>query len=247
VTPGVVPTVSVVIPARDDSTALALCLQALSRQSVPPWEVIVVDNASSDDTARVALALGARVVLEPLPGIPKAAATGYDAATGDVIARCDADTRPGRRWVEQLATSMSDPRLDAVTGVGRFYDLPTGLQRITAAAYLGAYYLATHLALGHTALWGSNMAVRRSSWLAVREGVHRDDQELHDDMDLAFSLGPPRRIRLDPRIVVGVSARSLRGRPQRRRRMDRAVRTLELNWAVRPPWLRWRDRFTSRS
>jgi hypothetical protein len=141
---------------------------------------------------------------------------------------------------------MRDPSLDAVTGVGRFDDLPVGTRWLTTAAYLGAYYLASHLALGHTALWGSNMAVRRSVWLAVRDEVHRDDAELHDDLDLAFALGPSRRIRLDPTIVVGVSARSLRGREQRRRRWLRARRTLAVNWSARPPWLRWRDRFTSR-
>jgi len=232
----------VVIPARDDAAALDTCLALLARQTVAPLEVLVVDNASQDATAACARRHGARVVTEPRVGIPQAAAAGYDAARGDVIARCDADTRPGPEWVERLARRMADPRIDAVTGTGRFYDLPPGLREGAAAAYLGAYYALTHLALGHTALWGSNMAVRRSAWLAVRDRVHRDEAEVHDDMDLAFALGPVRRIALT-RASVGVSARALRGRTQRRRRLDRAVRTLRLNWAVLPPWLRWRDRY----
>jgi hypothetical protein len=104
----------------------------------------------------------------------------------------------------------------------------------------------THLALGHTALWGSSMALRRSAWWEVRDGVHRAASEIHDDMDLAFALGPSRPIRLDPFLRAGVSGRSLRGAVQRRRRLARARRTLELNWAVLPPWLRWQRRFTSR-
>ncbi|MCR6030663.1 glycosyltransferase [Nocardioides sp. zg-579] len=239
-----VPTVSVVIPARDDGPALRRCLELLARQTVAPLEVVVVDNASTDDTAAVARELGARVVVEPRVGIPPAAAAGYDAATGDVIARLDADSRPGPRWVERVARRMADPGLDAATGVGAFHDLPWGVRHVAAAAYLGAYYVLTHLALGHTALWGSSMALRRSTWAEVRADVHRDDPELHDDMDLAFVLGPTRRIRLDPMLAVGVSGRSLRGRAQRRRRLDRARRTLEVNWAVSPPWLRWRDRFS---
>ncbi|MGI5190910.1 hypothetical protein ACQEVI_22420 [Promicromonospora sp. CA-289599] len=67
----------------------------------------------------------------------------------------------------------------------------------------------------------------------------RDDAEVHDDLDLAFRLGPGRRIRLDRSWRVGVSARSLHGRRQRRRRLDRAWRTLRVNWQVSPPWERW--------
>ncbi len=238
------PSVSVVIPVRDDAVALDRCLRLLAAQTVKPLEVVVVDNASSDDTADIARAHGARVVPQPEIGIPAAASTGYDAAVGDIIARLDADSRPGPRWVERVAARMADERLDAVTGTGFFHDLPRPLRRPVAALYLTAYYLLTHLALGHTPLWGSNMALRRSTWAEVADQVHRHDPELHDDMDLAFVLGPRRRIRLDPGLDVGVSARSLRGWSQLRRRFARADRTLRRNWAVHPPWLRWRDRLT---
>ena len=237
------PTVSVVVPARDDAVALARCLDLLAVQTVAPLEVVVVDNGSTDGTARVARERGARVVAEAVVGIPQAAARGYDEARGEVVARLDADSRPGPRWVERVVDQLDDPTLDAVTGVGIFHDAPVGTRWLLSLLYLGAYYGFTHLALGHTTLWGSSMAFRRTTWQEVRASVHRDDAELHDDLDLAFVLGPHRRIRLDPRLSVGVSARSLRGRPQRRRRMDRARRTIETNWAVQPPWLRWQDRW----
>ncbi|TWD14514.1 glycosyltransferase family 2 protein [Marihabitans asiaticum] len=236
------PSVSVVIPARDDAPALRTCLALLARQSLAPLEVVVVDNASQDETAAVARAAGAVVLHEAQVGIPPATAAGYDAARGEVIARLDADSRPGPRWVERVAREMADPQLSAVTGWGTFYDLPRPLVAPAAALYLGAYYLLSHLALGHTVLWGSSMALRRSVWVEVRGEVHRDDPDLHDDMDLAFVLGPSRRIRLAPGLRVEMSARSLRGGEQVRRRFVRAVRTLEVNWRVHPPWLRWRDR-----
>ena len=67
----------------------------------------------------------------------------------------------------------ADPRLDAVTGSGQFFDLPVVLRAGVSGAYLGAYYVLAHLALGHTALWGSSMAMRREAWLAVRSRVSR--------------------------------------------------------------------------
>ena len=239
-TPDLAPTVSVVVPVRDDAQALDVCLSLLARQTVAPLEVVVVDNASTDASAAVAYRWGAMVVDEPSVGIPAAAAAGYDAAKGAVIARLDADSRPGPRWVQTVVERMSaDPGLDALTGTGSFYDAPRGLRTAAAVVYLGAYYVLGHLALGHTALWGSCMAMRSSAWRAVRRDVVRDDSEVHDDLDLAFRLGPRRRIRLDRSWRVGVSARSLRGSRQRRRRLDRAWRTLRLNWQVLPPWERW--------
>ena len=93
------PSISVVIPARNDAIALEGCLQALQYQSLAPLEVVVVDNASSDATAEVARRYGARVLVEEQVGIPQAAAAGYDSARGDVIARLDADSRPGAGWL----------------------------------------------------------------------------------------------------------------------------------------------------
>ncbi|MFS0885812.1 glycosyltransferase family A protein [Aeromicrobium sp. 179-A 4D2 NHS] len=233
--------ISVVIPVHDDADELRVCLGLLARQTVAPDEVVVVDNGCTDRSVEVARAHGARVVREPHLGIPPAAAAGYDAAGGDVIARLDADSRPGPDWIEQVGRAMADPRVDAVTGPGHFHDLPPVVRRIALLGYLGAYYVLTHLALGHTPLWGSSMAVRRTSWERVRDRVHRFD-DVHDDMDLAFALGPTAVIRYDRRLGVGVSGRSVRGMAQLRRRMARAVTTLRLNWAVSPPWERWQHR-----
>ncbi|WP_110181241.1 glycosyltransferase [Nocardioides solisilvae] len=235
------PSVSVVIPVRDDAAELAACLRLLADQSVPPLEVVVVDNGSSDDSAAVARAHGARVVVERRVGIPSAAATGYDAARGDVVGRLDADSRPGPDWVAHVARAMADPGVDAVTGGGRFHDLPPVLRQLATVVYLGAYFLLTHLALAHVPLWGSSMAVRRASWERVRARVHTT-ADVHDDLDLAFVLGPEATIRFDRRLRLEVSGRSVQGPAQLRRRMSRAVTTLRLNWAERPPWERWQAR-----
>ncbi|GAA1172640.1 glycosyltransferase family A protein [Ornithinimicrobium humiphilum] len=235
--------VSVVIPVRDDAEHLRRCLEALAAQTVPPAEVVVVDNASTDDSAAVARSFGARVVPEPRVGIPAAAATGYDAAACAVVARLDADSLPPTDWVERVVRALDErPDAVAVTGAGTFADSPPVARTLLALLYLGSYYALGFLAAGHHVLWGSSMALRRSAWELASPRVHRDDPELHDDMDLALVLGPRARIALVPGLSVGVSARSLRGGRQWRRRMRRAFRTLSVNWADAPPWERWAAR-----
>lgn len=242
-----VPGVSVVVPARDDAVHLARCLRLLAAQTRPPDEVVVVDNASSDSTAEVARAAGARVVLESVRGIPPAAATGYDAARGDVVVRCDADSVPGPEWIAGLLAALgSRPDVVAVAGPGRFHGLPPGLGRLLSALYIGLYLLTTSAALAHPPLFGTNMAMRRSWWLEVRDGVHRHDPELHDDFDLSFRLAPGHRILFLPRPSVGMSPRALRGGRPAVRRLARAFRTVGLNWADERPWERWQARLGHR-
>ncbi|WP_368497127.1 glycosyltransferase family 2 protein [Herbiconiux sp. A18JL235] len=232
---------SVVIPVKDDAERLRVCLDALGRQSVAPLEVVVVDNASTDDSAQVARAAGARVVREDRPGIPAAASAGYDAATGEVIARLDADSIPNADWVRAVAVSMARrPWLGAITGGARFSGGPRLLRRAGAALYLGAYQWALLLALGHPALFGSNLAMRRESWEAVRFAVHRSDTEVHDDLDLSFHLGGRFAVAFVPGIAVQISHRPLTDASSMRRRFARGFHTVFVHWPAELPWHRWR-------
>lgn len=236
-------TVSVIIPVRNDEILLDRCLRRLTEQSTPPTEIIIVDNASTDGSAEVARRYGARVIEESRIGIPFAAAAGYDAARGDIIARCDADSIVGPDWVESIIEALAArPHSPAVTGWGRFYDVPGPASRVLTVLYLGAYYAFGGLAAGHHLLWGSSMAIRRSAWEEVAHRIHRDDPELHDDMDLAFVLGPDAKIALVPNLLVDVSGRSVHIGSQWRRRMARGFNTISVNWREMPPWERWRHR-----
>lgn len=232
--------VSVVIPVKDDARLLDRSLRDLAGQTRPPDEVIVVDNASSDDTAAVAARYGARVVFEARAGIPAAAATGYDAATGDVLLRCDADCRLPADWIARAVRAFDDPRVAAVTGTARFSDLPPRARRFSrllSGLYLGAYRVGTGIALGHVPLFGSNLGIRTTAWKAVRGSVHRDDPELHDDLDLSIHLGSRQRILFDPDLVVGISWRPFQKGGDVRRRFRRGFHTIVLHWpAELPPY-----------
>ncbi len=225
--------VSVVIPVLDDAAALRRCLARLAAQSVPPLEVIVVDNGSADDSASIAREAGARVLVEPVRGIPAAAARGYDAARGDIIARCDADTVPPLDWIERIrAAFAADARLDGLTGPGGFRDLPPRWAPLASAAYALGTFVAGGAAMANVPLWGSNLALRRSTWLRVAGRVERSDPAVHDDLDLSMRLGPRARLRFDRRLRVGAEGRFFHSPADARRRIRVAMRTFRRNWAA---------------
>ncbi len=92
------PSLSILIPARNEAHNLPILLQSLAAQSLQPSEVIVVDDASSDGTDRIAHAFGASVVSPgPLPdgwrGKTHACHCGAQVATGELLVFVDADVR----------------------------------------------------------------------------------------------------------------------------------------------------------
>ena len=236
-------TLSVVVPVLNDAEHLTVLLDLLARQSRAPDEIIIVDNGSTDDSSYWAEAAGARVVHQPLPGILAAAAAGYEAATGEVIIRCDADTRPPSDWVHRIDEHFTrSEELGALTGPGRFYDLP-GIRGAAASFfYASAYFLGIGGAVARVPLWGSNMAFRREIWPAVREQLDLQILGIHDDLEFTCKLGPGTITRFDRKLRVGAAGRIFSRQGGFRDSVGVALRTLELNGAAAGVRERWRMR-----
>ncbi len=115
-------TISVVIPAYNAERFLPRSLASVFAQTLPPQEVIVVDDGSTDGTGEVAAALGARVVRQENRGLAGARNTGIQHASGEWIALLDADDS----WEpEKLARQVSAILPDVVlvyTGTRHFDD-----------------------------------------------------------------------------------------------------------------------------
>lgn len=249
--------IAVVIPVLDDADELAGALEALAAQSRPADAVVVVDNGCADNSPELASEAGALVVFEPTRGIPAAAARGYDVAAAgtspggiaaDVIARIDADSRPPRDWLARIERAFSDdPSLDALTGPGRFMGLSPRREWWARVSYMEAYFVAMGAALlVNPPLFGSNMALRTSTWVRVRDRVRRHDRRVHDDVDLSFALDLDHRVRLDRDLVVGISARPFDEPSGMIERYRRAFRTIWFGWHRTPPWVRVRHRLEAR-
>jgi glycosyltransferase involved in cell wall biosynthesis len=176
--------VSLVIPVYNELDRIRDCLQAIARQRVKPFEVIVVDNNSTDGTAVIAAAFPfVQLLHEPRQGVVYARDRGFDAARGDVIARIDADTLVDPGWVATLQRLFANPACDLVTGSVRVREI--GAARLASRVDLfWRRYLARCLK-GRVGLQGANMALRKAVWQTIRHEVcHR--QGLHEDFDIGL-------------------------------------------------------------
>lgn len=118
---GLSPAVSVIIPARNAAATLPACLDALRNQAgaPPDYEVIVVEDGSTDDTAAIAEAAGARVARIPHAGRAAARNRGAEAARGALLLFTDADCEPTPDWVACLAAPFADATVAGARGVYR--------------------------------------------------------------------------------------------------------------------------------
>jgi O-antigen biosynthesis protein len=118
------PAVSVVICTRDrPAQQLNACLEGLRRQQYPRYDVVVVDNAPTSDSARVVVEslagdMPVRYIVEPRPGLSRARNAGVEAATGEIIAFLDDDEEPDVHWLAELACGFArGPDVGCVSGV----------------------------------------------------------------------------------------------------------------------------------
>jgi hypothetical protein len=182
---GHAPAVSVIIPARNASRTLPGTLAALARQTLSreSFEVLVVDDRSSDDTAALVRASGfARLVEMPRRGGSYAARNlGLDHARGGVIAFTDADCRPAADW---LAHGLADLRGQAAELLGGRIDLPLRPRPSVAELADVCWHLnqARFVQMGFAAT--ANLFVRR----AVFDRIGRFNERLASNGDRELCL-----------------------------------------------------------
>jgi glycosyltransferase involved in cell wall biosynthesis len=239
--------ISVVIPSRNDAEYLRRALDALSKQTRPADEIIVVDNGSSDDTAATAIARGATVISEPVQGILRSTAAGFDAAKGTILARIDADSVPREDWLTRVEQAFQKPDAPtAYTGPGTFYDINAAGAWAGRTFYLGGYVTWMTLFLGHAPLFGSNMAMTKSAWMRIRNDVHRTDRRVHDDLDISYHLLPDMIVEYDKTLAMPISGRPFQSYEGFMRRLGWAFRTIAINMPGQWPWQRWSRRRAAR-
>ena len=110
--------ISVIVPARNAAKTLESCLDALSSEGVPgrATELIVVDDRSTDETARIATRPNIRLLTGEGRGPAAARNLGARHARGSILVYLDADTAPRPGWLSEMIRPLDDPQVVAVKG-----------------------------------------------------------------------------------------------------------------------------------
>jgi glycosyltransferase involved in cell wall biosynthesis len=201
-------TVSVVIPARNESGTIGRLVHAVRRQPPAGWaaEVVVVDDGSTDGTAAAARAAGASVIeLGPRPagGNPAMARNrGALAATGDPLVFLDADCLPADEWLARLLAGHAA----GAEVVGGALDLPRGLRPMARCDYYcGWYHVHSRRPAGEVPNHPpGNLSVRRAEFSRTR-GFTEQQPVAYAHEELGWQAEIRRRggrIVFEPRAVV---------------------------------------------
>jgi glycosyltransferase involved in cell wall biosynthesis len=200
------PRYSIVVPAYNEAAYVGRALTSLQQQDFNgPYEIVVVDNNSTDDTAAVAASYGVQVEHEPQQGVCAARQRGVDASHGDIVVSVDADTIYPSNWLSTIDARFAEsPDTVAVAGPCR-YQNPSWWAKAFPEVLFGlvaGIFAITGLVLYVSA---TNIAIRRSAF----PGYDLHLTQGGDELDLLRRLrrrGPVVWVRHN---VVSTSARRM--------------------------------------
>lgn len=213
--------ISLVIPAFNEEATIARVLDRVLVQRESVHEILVCDNNSTDRTRAIveeyAAVLPITVIDVPNQGTVHARNAGFDAATGDIIARIDADALIEPGWFDAIVAffAAADADVAAVTGAMVHFDMP----RFPLDPFVRHYVddpdaRRRSRPVAFSTVVGSNMAIRREAWVSVR-GAVSTAPGIWEDADLAWSLVESGyRTMLVPAMAAQVSGRRLLDSPR---------------------------------
>jgi glycosyltransferase involved in cell wall biosynthesis len=210
-------TVSIIIPAWNESERIVNCLLHATRQTVAPHEIIVVDNKSTDNTSSLVTDFidknpGSNVILmhqDEEQGLIPTRNYGLNHATGDILGRIDADSMLKPDWVEVVTGIFTeDPAAMGASGPVVYYDMPA---RKIALKGDNRYRKHSNRKDARPLLFGSNMALRATAWKQIADQVCRDKEDvMHEDVDITLHMeGNDLKTVYSPRMITGMSARRM--------------------------------------
>jgi glycosyltransferase involved in cell wall biosynthesis len=173
--------ISVVIPAYNVAHFLPRCLHSVFAQTLAPAEVIVVDDGSKDDTAAVAMKLGARVVSRPNGGLSAARNTGVQSSSSDWIALLDADDLWSPDKLRLQSQRVQDDTVLVYTGIRSFDD--SGVRQVSVASPPEVIRESLRYC---NPITPSTVLARRD--MLVRDGGFREDIRACEDWDMWVRL-----------------------------------------------------------
>ena len=180
------PRISVVVCSYNGERTIRDCFEGLLRLEYPNFEVIVVDDGSTDATAAITREYGFRLISTENRGLSNARNTGLEAATGEIVAYLDDDAYPDPHWLTYLAATFMSTKHAGVGGpnVAPPNDGLTG-DCVANAPGNPVHVLLSDQEAEH--IPGCNMAFRKSCLEAIG-GFDAQFRTAGDDVDLCWRL-----------------------------------------------------------
>jgi glycosyltransferase involved in cell wall biosynthesis len=200
--------ISVIIPAFNEEKFLGNCLLSLKEQDFKDFEIIVVDNNSTDKTGEIAKKLGAILVFEKNQGIAFARNKGAKIAKGEILVFTDADTILPKNWLSRIKEEFEkDKELIAFGGSCQFYSGPISA-RLAGKFLLKPFLFLDKFFSGGFNLMGCNMAIKKKAFFKV--GGFNENLKLNEDVEISYRLREIGKVKLDPNFKVKTSGRRFR-------------------------------------
>jgi cellulose synthase/poly-beta-1,6-N-acetylglucosamine synthase-like glycosyltransferase/peptidoglycan/xylan/chitin deacetylase (PgdA/CDA1 family) len=117
--PEMLPGVTIVVPAFNERLGIEACVRSLTSLNYPDYEVIVVDDGSTDDTGEIVCSLHldrVKLIRKENGGKPSALNTGIAAARHEILVLVDGDTVFEPNTLRELVKPFADPEVGAVSG-----------------------------------------------------------------------------------------------------------------------------------
>ena len=161
------PFISIIIPVYNGSQYLNLCLDVLIASSYPSYEIIVVDDASTDDSAEISRQKGVTVLQLPEQSGPAAARNyGAQKARGDILFFVDADVVVQKDTITRVAADFQK-NLEVAAVFGSYDDEPA--EKDFCSQYKNLYHHFVHQQSSHEAVtfWAGCGAIRSDAFHEV--------------------------------------------------------------------------------
>lgn len=195
------PKISVVVCSYNGAATLEECLRSLIGLNYPDYEVILVDDGSTDQTPQIVAKFPqVRCIRQENMGLSAARNTGARAAGGQIVAFTDSDCVADANWLSYLATAMRDQQVDAIGGP----NLPPADDNWVAKCVAASPGGPSHVMLDDRRaehVPGCNMAFDRAKLLAVG-GFDPQFRVAGDDVDMCWRL-------LDAGLTIGYAPAAL--------------------------------------
>lgn len=204
------PLISVIVPAHNEETFIEKCLDSLMKQTLNSkfFEVIVIDNASTDDTSKIVKGYPVKLVYEGKKSVIWARQKGVEESQGEIIVSADADTYYPPDWLKTIKANFErNPKLICLVGWIYYSNTPFIFNYFNALNQEFNLLLQKYTKRFPVA-YAANLAFKKDAWEKIG-GYPKHLVELGDQQYILYKFFHLGEVKIDPKVYCKTSARKL--------------------------------------